>query len=84
MNMSPIIRLFCSALALVSNTALLQAEESTTTFDSDVVVIGGTPAGIAAAIAAGRGGATVMLIEQAPVLGGVLSSGVIRLDDLYV
>ena len=50
----------------------------------DVVVIGGTPAGIAAAIAAGRARKTVILIEQSPVLGGVLSSGVIRLDDLYV
>ena len=50
----------------------------------DVVVIGGTPAGIAAAIAAGRAGNTVILIEQSPVLGGVLSSGVIRLDDMYV
>lgn len=52
--------------------------------DYDVVVIGGTPAGIAAAIAAGRAGKTVIVIEQSPVLGGVLSSGVIRLDDLYV
>lgn len=50
----------------------------------DVVVIGGTPAGVAAAIAAGRAGKTVVLVEQSPVLGGVLSSGVIRLDDLYV
>ncbi len=50
----------------------------------DLVVIGGTPAGIAAAIAAGRAGKTVIIIEQSPVLGGVLSSGVIRLDDLYV
>jgi hypothetical protein len=50
----------------------------------DIVIIGGTPAGIAAAIAAGRAGKTVMIIEQSPVLGGVLSSGVIRLDDLYV
>jgi hypothetical protein len=47
----------------------------------DVVVIAATPAGIAAAIAAGRTGKSVMLIEQSPVLGGVLSSGVLRLDD---
>src|SRR5690625_1393501 len=47
----------------------------------DVVVIGATPAGIAAAIAAGRMGKKVMLVEQAPVPGGVLSSGVNRLDD---
>ncbi|MBH54247.1 MAG: hypothetical protein CMI18_07855 [Opitutaceae bacterium] len=50
----------------------------------DVVVIGGTPAGIAAAIAAARAHKTVIIIEQAPVLGGVLSSGVLRLDDKYV
>lgn len=47
----------------------------------DVVIIGATPAGIAAAIAAGRLGQDVLLVEQAPVLGGVLSSGVNRLDD---
>ena len=52
--------------------------------DYDVVVIAGTPAGIAAAIAAGRTGKTVLIIEQSPVLGGVLSSGVLRLDDYYV
>jgi hypothetical protein len=50
----------------------------------DVVVVGGTPAGIAAAIAAARAGKTVVILEQAPVLGGVLSSGVLRLDDQYV
>ncbi|MBX2817534.1 MAG: FAD-dependent oxidoreductase [Saprospiraceae bacterium] len=47
----------------------------------DVVVIGGTPGGIAAAITAGRMGKTVMLVEQSPVLGGMLASGVLRLDD---
>ncbi|HEU0226253.1 MAG TPA: FAD-dependent oxidoreductase [Arachidicoccus soli] len=50
----------------------------------DIVVIGGTPSGIAAAIAAGRLGKSVIIIEQAPVLGGVLSSGVDRLDDYLV
>ncbi|MDA0350482.1 MAG: FAD-dependent oxidoreductase [Verrucomicrobia bacterium] len=52
--------------------------------DYDVVVIGGTPAGVAAAIAAARADKTVIIIEQAPILGGVLSSGVLRLDDKYV
>lgn len=47
----------------------------------DVVVIAGTPAGIAAALAAGRAGKTVVLIEQSPVLGGMLASSVLRLDD---
>ena len=52
--------------------------------DYDVVVVGGTPAGVAAAIAAARANKKVIIIEQAPVLGGVLSSGVLRLDDKYV
>ncbi|MEQ8556005.1 MAG: FAD-dependent oxidoreductase [Cyclobacteriaceae bacterium] len=52
--------------------------------DYDVVVVGGTPAGIAAAISAGRMGKKVIIIEQSPVLGGMLSSGVSRLDDLIV
>ncbi len=50
----------------------------------EVIVIGGTPAGVAAAIGAGRAGKSVIIIEQSPVLGGVLSSGVLRLDDYYV
>ncbi len=50
----------------------------------DVVVIGGTPAGVAAAIGAARADKTVIIIEQTPGLGGVLSSGVLRLDDKYV
>ena len=44
----------------------------------DVAVIGGGPAGLAAALAASRQGAEVCLIEQAPVLGGVLTYA--RLD----
>ena len=40
-----------------------------------------TPAGIAAALAAGQGGKRVVIVEQAPVLGGMLSSGVSRADD---
>ncbi len=50
--------------------------------DYDIVVVGGTPAGISAAISAGRLGMQVIIIEQSPVLGGMLSSGVLRLDDL--
>lgn len=60
------------------------ADGATQANDYDVVVIGGTPAGVAAAIAAARADKTVIIIEQSPVLGGVLSSGVLRLDDKYV
>ena len=41
----------------------------------DVVVCGGGPAGICAAVAASRGGASVLLVERMGVLGGNLTTG---------
>ncbi len=41
---------------------------------ADVLVVGGGPAGLAAALAAGRSGARVVLAEQDPELGGALLS----------
>ena len=43
----------------------------------DVLVCGGGPAGIAAALAARRSGARTMLVEQNGCLGGVATSGLI-------
>lgn len=42
---------------------------------NDVVVYGGTPAGVIAAVAAAREGANVVLIEQTSHIGGLNSSG---------
>lgn len=66
-----------------SYTVILRATSLNVIPNYDVLVIGGTPAGIAAAIGAARLDKKVMVIEQSPVLGGVLSSGVIRLDDCH-
>ena len=44
----------------------------------DVLVVGSGPAGLAAAIAAGRSGARVVLVEQDIVLGGSLLSEAAR------
>ena len=40
---------------------------------SDVVVIGGGPAGMSAALAAAEGGARVLLVDEQPCLGGSLT-----------
>jgi hypothetical protein len=50
----------------------------------DVLVVGGGPAGLAAAIAARREGCSVTLIERYPYLGGLASGGmVLVLDDMH-
>ena len=38
----------------------------------DVLVVGGGPAGLTAALAAGRGGARVILVDENPLLGGAM------------
>jgi len=50
---------------------------------SDVVVVGGGPAGVSAAVTAARCGASVTLLERYPALGGLASGGmVLVLDDM--
>ncbi|MBP1299803.1 2Fe-2S iron-sulfur cluster-binding protein [Bradyrhizobium elkanii] len=41
----------------------------------DVVVVGGGPAGLSAALAAGEAGADVLLVDDGPLLGGSLAYG---------
>ena len=53
----------------------LPAEDVPVTAEVDVLVAGGGPAGLAAAIAAARAGTRTLLIEQTNCLGGVATSG---------
>ena len=46
-------------------------------YTADVLVVGGGPAGFAAAVAAARNGAETILIEQYSVLGGMATSGLV-------
>lgn len=46
-------------------------------FDADIVICGGGPAGCAAAIAAGRAGKRVILLEMRESLGGLCTNGYI-------
>src|ERR1700755_2794726 len=51
--------------------------------ETDVLVVGGGPAGQAAAVAAARAGAEVTLLERYGYLGGLASGGmVLVLDDM--
>lgn len=46
----------------------------------DVVVYGATPGGVTAAISAARAGRTVVLIEQSPWIGGMMTGGLAKTD----
>lgn len=58
-----------SASPHLSNPAMFRPFDGSIK-ECDVLVIGGTPAGIAAALAAARRGAKVVLVENRPHLGG--------------
>ena len=47
------------------------------TYDADVLVIGGGPAGFGAAIAASRNGAKTILIDRYSTLGGMATVGLV-------
>ncbi|RPD43008.1 FAD-dependent oxidoreductase [Chitinophaga barathri] len=59
------------------NPSVSQAQ-ATESFD--VVIVSGSSGGIGAAIGAARLGASVALIEDTPVLGGMLSNGISNID----
>lgn len=52
----------------------------TTRIDRDVVVYGGTPAGVAAAVAAADSGARVTLLAEGTTVGGMMSNGISASD----
>ena len=47
------------------------------TLEGDVVVVGGGPAGLCAAVAAARGGAKVILVEKNAFCGGMATAGMV-------
>lgn len=61
-----------------------QSRELPVVADVDVLVAGGGPAGVAAAIAAARGGADTMLVDRYGYLGGLATGGlVLYMDGLF-
>src|SRR5436190_8246082 len=69
---------FFISLAINASTSL--AVSRTAAPQYDVVVIGGTPGGIAAAVTAARLGRTVALVEYHQHLGGMTTAGLGKTD----
>src|SRR5258706_13544702 len=68
----------------VSATVREPARDVRVVAQADVVVVGGGPAGMAAAFAAARNGASTVLLERYNHLGGLASGGmVLVLDDMW-
>jgi len=73
----------CAALSLcVSATVPVRASDALSS--PDVLVVGGTPAGVAAAVAAARRGDSVVLVAQRDELGGVLTDAMMDQWDLNI
>ncbi len=69
-------------MRLISTALLILAAACTPVYD--VVVVGGGTGGTAAAIEAARDGASVLIVEESPWLGGMLTSaGVSAIDGNY-
>jgi hypothetical protein len=65
-------------LSFISCSSLAQSSLKPASYD--VVVVSGSSGGFGAALAAGRLGAHVALLEDTPVLGGMLSNGISNID----
>lgn len=70
-------RLFVSLVLLLR---LLSPTHAVEPLPTDVVVSGATPAGVAAAVSAARGGLRVTLLEESAHVGGIVSGGLTNTD----
>ena len=71
-------------LTPILTLALAAGLTACTTLRVDVLVVGGGTAGVSAAIQAARGGSEVLLLEETPWLGGMLTAaGVSCIDGNY-
>lgn len=73
-------RTLLAALSFAVALGSSQAAEPQTAPAYDVVVFGGTSAGVIAAVAAGRAGANVLLVESSYLIGGLTTGGLTKTD----
>lgn len=76
-------RLLTTLLSLFSLNLLLPAMSAAAApaeASADIAVFGATPAGIMAAVSAGRAGEKVILLESSYLVGGMMSGGLTKTD----
>ena len=66
-----------NSLAACSSVNEVSLGDVPFSYETDVLVIGGGPAGVCAAIAAARLGVRVLLIESGGCLGGMATQGLV-------
>ncbi len=71
-----LLQIVCMLLYLLPGFSADKKEVKT----FDVVIVGGSSGAFGAAMGAARSGATVALIEDTPVLGGMISNGISNID----
>ncbi len=75
------LALACLALVVgLAPTVGRAADAAPSQLEADIIVFGGTPAGIMSAVAAGRNGAKVVVIEPSYLIGGLMSGGLHKTD----
>lgn len=73
-----------ATLAVVAAAVLAVCGPAADAAEYDVVVYGGTPGGFAAAVAAAREGASVVLLEQKKHVGGLSTSGLTNAETSHL
>jgi hypothetical protein len=66
----------------LGNSIIVEAKSAPNIYSHDLVVYGGSPAGVIAAVAASRRGLSVALLSQSPTVGGTISNGLGATDVL--
>ncbi len=72
----------CAAAIVAAKPLFVRSDQAPGGLPTDVLVVGGSPAGVVAAIAAARQGMVVVLVEPRSFLGTVMTGAMLNMVDL--